>query len=385
MRIVDFSTHLSGPMASHLLAELGADVVKIERPGIGDGNRGLAPLIEGAGMFHWALNSGVRSMVADARSPEWPTVVAAAARWADAVIVGLRPADAAKRGLDLATLVQAKPNLVYCSISGYGDRGPWKDLRGHGQTLDSYAGLGAVQWDDDDLPSTPPGWRSSGTTLAGVFGALGVMAGLYRRDHEGGPQLVSTSVWSSALWWSWRDVACLLNTGAPWTEYNELGTRYAMYPTADHRAILVAPSEKAFWQTFCSELGLPEEWREHGSWERSGMDHGEGPEYRHERRVIAETMRRRPMAEWVERLAAAGIPFAPVLTLDEVLASEHAAAEGVIGRVEGPGDVRIVRSPVRVGSGGSDDAALLPSPPITAPSALGGDSDAVRRDFGLGD
>ena len=128
LRIVDFSTHLSGPMASHLLCELGADVIKVENPRTGDGNRGIFDVGAGMGMMHLALNSGARSLTVDRRSEQWPTVVAACARWADAVVVGARPVDARRRGIDFETLRAHNPELIYCSISGFGDHGPWVDL-----------------------------------------------------------------------------------------------------------------------------------------------------------------------------------------------------------------------------------------------------------------
>src|ERR1700749_5076919 len=120
MRIADFSTHLSGPMASHLLAEAGADVIKVEHPVFGDGNRGMSPKIAGTGDFHIGLNSGARSLALSSRSPHWHDVIAACARWADAVIVGSRPVDARRRGLDFASIAAANPSIVYCSVSGYG-------------------------------------------------------------------------------------------------------------------------------------------------------------------------------------------------------------------------------------------------------------------------
>src|SRR2546427_10279815 len=93
-KIVDFSSHLSGPMTSHILTELGANVIRVEPPGSGDGNRNFPPLIHGIGMFHIAMNSGSRSIAVDRRSPHWEKVVNACAKWADAVIVGLQPDDA---------------------------------------------------------------------------------------------------------------------------------------------------------------------------------------------------------------------------------------------------------------------------------------------------
>ena len=377
IRIVDFSTHVAGPVASHLLSEIGADVIKVERPVIGDGNRGTEPSFGSTSLMH-VWSSGARSLVADAKSSDWSRIVQACAQWADAVIVGLRPIDAQRRGLDFASLRRFNSELVYCMISGYGETGPWRDLRAHGQNVDAYAGLASVEW-ADGMPKTPVGWRSTGTTLSGVFGALGVMAGLHHRDHGGGAQYVSTSMWASAVWSSWRDITCQLNGGSLYDEYRDFGTRYAMYPTSDGRVVVVAPTEQKFWTAFCNELGLPPEWKEFGSWTNTGMDHGKGSEYAHEGPVIADKMRQRSLTDWVTALSAIGIPFAPVLTFEEVLASEHATAEGVILTTAGGDGIRIPRTPLRFGGG--DDETTTES--MTSPPRLGEHTTEILLELGL--
>ncbi|HEY1831824.1 MAG TPA: CaiB/BaiF CoA-transferase family protein [Acidimicrobiales bacterium] len=374
-RIVDFSTHLSGPLASQLLAEMGADVVKVEPPRVGDGNRGLEPFIGGRGMFHLATSSGTRSLEISTRSPHWGSVVAAAAQWADAVIVGTRPADAVARKLDFASMAELNPRLVYCLISGFGESGPWKDYLAHGQTIDALAGAVHLQW-EDGLPTTAPGWRSAGAPLAGVFGALGVMSGLARQEREGCPQHVSISLWASALWWQWRDANCLVNLGEPWQEYRDLGSRYSMYPTSDRRAILVAPIEEKFWKRFCNLLELPAEWIERGSWAKSGMEFGRGGGHADEKAVIAAAMRSRPLAEWWQLLSNAEVPFAPVLTLEEALTSDHAEAERIMSRTTvGETSAQMVSSPIRF----ADEADRT----LSSPPELGQDSASVLADFGL--
>jgi crotonobetainyl-CoA:carnitine CoA-transferase CaiB-like acyl-CoA transferase len=268
--------------------------------------------------------------------------------------------------------------LVYCAISGYGEKGPWRDLRAHGQNVDAYAGQASVEW-DDGMPKTPVGWRSTGTTLSGVFGALGVLAGLYRRDHGGGAQYVSTSMWASAVWSSWRDVTCLLNSGSPYDEYRDFGTRYAMYATSDDRVVVVAPTEQKSWEAFSDELGLPREWRERGSWASTGMDHGKGIDYAHEGPLIADKIRQRSLDKWVAAFSDIGIPFAPVLTIDEVLASEHAFAESVIQTTKGSDGVRIPRIPLRF----NDDTDEMLAKPMTAPPGLGEHTAEILSELGL--
>jgi len=348
LKIVDFSTHMSGPLASQLLSQLGADVVKIENPRVGDGNRGLLPLIHGVGMFHHALSSGARSAAVDRKSPDWPRVVAAAAAWADVVIVGSRPSDSARRGLDFASLVKSNPNLVYCAISGYGEAGPWQDITAHGLNPDAFAGLVPTEW-SDNIPAPIPSYQSIGAPLSGVFAALGILAALRERDQGGGARYVHCSLWEAAMWFSWRNLATFANLGEPWPAYRDLGSRYAMYGTSDHRAILVCPVERHFWERFCDLAQLPEGWKSVGDWSVSGMYNGTGPEQAEERRQIQARISERTLAEWIAKLNGAEIPFAPVLTIAESLASEHAVANGVMRAERFDGrEVSIPSIPVRV-------------------------------------
>ena len=296
-RVADFSTHLSGPFASHLLVDLGADVVKIENPRNGDGNRGVGPFIEGVGNMHVALGPGTRSLAVDRRSEHWPRVVDAAARWADVVIVGSRPSDAIRRGIGFETFQAANPRIVYCLISGYGETGPSADVTAHGQSLDAFAGL--VRHEVvDGRPVTSDGWRSTGTTLAGVYAALGIMGALYKVQLGAPAQYVHVSIWNAGMSWQWRDLNTLANLDETWPEYRDLGSRYCLYATRDDRAILFTPCEKKFWDTFCDLVGLPER-KEIGEWS-SGMDFGKGAIMEEERRIIGAKVREKTRDEWVE-------------------------------------------------------------------------------------
>jgi crotonobetainyl-CoA:carnitine CoA-transferase CaiB-like acyl-CoA transferase len=374
-RVADFSTHLSGPMASRLLSELGADVVKIENPRTGDGNRGLIPRIDGVGAMHLALGAGARSLAVDRRSPHWDAVVEACAKWADVVLVGARPSDARRLGIDFESVHRANPGAVYCLVSGFGEVGPWQDMTAHGQTMDAMAGLVPIEW-DGDVPRTPAGWRSSGTTLAGIHAALGISYALYQRASGfDGPLSVHVSVWGSAMFWSWRDATCLANLGEPWSEYRELGTRYAMYGTADQRVLLLAPVERKFWEVFCDAAGLPQ-LRDRGDW-ASGPDFGRGPEYREEAEILRRRVSELTLDEWGRILDGTGVPFAPVLTLGEALSSEHASVNSVMAPTTLNGrEVQVPAAPVTV----SSNARRPPGPP----PAIGEHTDSVLEEIGLG-
>jgi crotonobetainyl-CoA:carnitine CoA-transferase CaiB-like acyl-CoA transferase len=386
MRIADFSTHLSGPIASHLLHELGADVIKIENPRTGDGNRGAFEVRDGVGLMHLALNSGARSLAVDRRSEAWPRVVAACAAWADAVVVGTRPSDARRRGIDFLAMQQSNPDIVYCSVSGYGDVGPWRDHTAHGQSLDGYAGLVDIVDDGGLQPQTRPGWRTAGTTLAGVFAALGISTALYHRAAGlRRAQYLTVSVWQAAMWWSWRDATMLANRGEPWVDYSDLGSRYSLYRTADGRALLVAPVERRFWERFCAVAELPDDRRDTGTWGLSGMEFGQGAEFDIEREVIAERIARRPLEEWSELLGDAEIPFAPILTVAEALGSEHARLNGVLRETSVAGrPFKVTASPIREAADAAGEELPLPGP-LSSPPDIGEHSAKILAELGLSD
>jgi crotonobetainyl-CoA:carnitine CoA-transferase CaiB-like acyl-CoA transferase len=374
LRIVDFSTHMSGPLASQLLMQLGADVIKVENFRVGDGNRGLEPLINGYGLFHVALNSGARSLAIDRHSIHWDRVVAACVRRADVVIVGARPVDAARRGIDFATLMKINPEIVYCSISAYGQRGPWRDYTAHGLNPDISAGIVPIQLEAGQL-GPQRAYQSIGAPLAGVFAALGILAALRERDNGSGARYVSTSLWESAMWFSWRHTTALANLGRPWLAYRDMGSRYSIYATSDGKAILVCPIERRFWEPFCDVIGLPTEWKAQGDWRASGMDNGFGRD--HERQSIADAMVRRPLAHWVETLGRANVPFAPVLTIAEALKSDQAVANGLMRETSVSGAPTMIPSiPVKV----SPSSARVP---IAEPPSLGQHTAEILAELGL--
>jgi crotonobetainyl-CoA:carnitine CoA-transferase CaiB-like acyl-CoA transferase len=362
-------------MASHLLCELGATVIKVENPRGGDGNRQDVAVAEGVALTHLVVNAGVRSLALDRRSPHWEEVVTACVRWADAVVVGARPVDAMKRGLDFATLRAANPSIVYCSVSGFGDDGPWAGRRAGGPAIDAYAGLMDVD-QDDGRPRPRPGWRSSSPTLAGMFAAMGILAALYRRDHGAeGAQYVSVSLWHAAMWWNWRELTMEANAGKAFTEPGDIGSRYTMYATSDERALMLAAVDRPGWERFCDAAGMAAHARARGDWER-GFEAGRGPAFDDEREEIAARIASRTLEEWTALLVAADVPFAPVLSTSEALAGEHQQANPVMAPTSVDGRAwSIPAVPIRL-----DGAA--PTELRGAPT-IGADTDDVLRELGL--
>ena len=379
IKVLDLSTHWSGSVASRHLAHLGAEVVKLENPRFGDGNRALAPLVAGLGISHLALNAGKQSVTADRRAADWPETLRRATRWADVVILGSQPGVARARGLDFDAFVAMNEQIVYCNISGYGEIGPWADYPLHGLNGDVVAGLVPVEM-QDGMPAPRPDYRSVGTTLSGIEAALGILEALRRRDLGMGPQCVTTSVWEASMFWQWRDLTASLNIGQPSTAYGDLGSRYAMYGTSDDRVVLVCPVERKFWEAFCDLLDLPVAWKSVGSWGASGMDWGRGRT--EERHLIAERMRAWPLSDWLVRLEQAGIPFSPLLTVQEAAETGHAQAVGVMASMMVDGtEVQVPNIPLHVSSPGEVDGLRGPRSLPAAP-ALGADTQAFLSRIG---
>lgn len=346
-KVADFSTHFSGPVCSRQMVQLGADVIKIEHPVHGDGNRGFPPMFKGDGLHHLHLNAGTRSLALTPGTPEWDRFVPAIARWADVVIVGNRPTTALRLGIDFRSLLKVNPDLVYCLISGYGLEGEWAGLPAHGLNMDALAGTVPLDW-KDGIPQVPQAYRSVGTTLAGIQAALGIYAALDKRSRGEKGQVVHVSIWEAALSWMWRDLATHANTGKPWTAYQDLGSRYAVYAAADGKAILVCPIEKRFWEKFCDVLELPQDLKARGDWSQ-GTDAGVAYSALGEREQIQQRLLTRHSADWLARLGAADIPVAPILDWSEAMHSPHAQANGVMARYQHHGHpVDVPTTPVSI-------------------------------------
>jgi crotonobetainyl-CoA:carnitine CoA-transferase CaiB-like acyl-CoA transferase len=376
-RVVDFTRYMPGPMAGRLLCDLGAEVIKVENPKTGDATRGFAPYVHGEGLFHVSLNAGIRSLALSSRAAEWPKVIDALARWADVMLVGGLPEGLQKLGIDFDSVRKANPRIVHCNVTGYGEDGPLRSLPAHGLNPDAYAGIVPLDW-KDGLPYPQAMYQSAGAPLAGLFAALGCMAGLRRRDATGDAQRLSVSLFGAAMWWNWRHVGAYANLGEKWFSYGDFGGRYATYETSDGKIILVCPIEKVFWEAFCEALDLPADWKSRGTWGRSEMDHG--MDYPWERAEIAKRIREKSRAHWEQVFVRAKIPFACVLSLEEAIAGEQVAATQSMREVDVHGKAaRIPSMPVRFAS---NDLGGPSSHPMRTPD-LGEHTQQILAELGL--
>ena len=325
MRIIECSA--LGPAAiTSALVDLGADVIKIEPPA-GDYIREMTwPIVEGTSLMHLHVNRGKRSLVLDLRTEAGTGILKDLARGADVVVEAMRPGSLARRGVGYDELRSINPKIVFCSISGYGMTGPYRDYPSHGVAYDTWAGIVKVATDEEGFTYIPE-HVSIGINAGPLFGALGILAAVIRARETGESSFIdlAQSDAAAAMDWyrseTWRSYERHQSevTGnkaddyarrAPGTAGMVEGVRYQVYETADDSHVLFMASEQAFWKNFCEgvdRVDLFERWP--GS---KYADHARGN--RELQRELRDIFRTKTAAEWLEFGGRVNTPIAPVNT-----------------------------------------------------------------------
>ena len=273
IRILEVSA--LGPAAITMpLIDLGAEVIKVEPPA-GDYIREMTwPIVEGVSLMHLHVNRGKRSIVMDLRTDEDVATFKELAKTCDVVVEAMRPGGLARRGVGYDDLVAIKPDIVFCTISGYGMTGPYQDLPAHGVAFDTWAGIVSPQVNEDGFAYLPE-HASMGIHAGPLFGALGIMAAVLRAKTtgEGSFLEIAQSDAAAAMDWyrseTWkayeRPESEVTGNKADDYERREPGTagmvegvRYQVYEAKDGRYVLFMASEQAFWKNFCEAVGRPE-------------------------------------------------------------------------------------------------------------------------------
>lgn len=325
LRIIECSA--LGPAAiTTALVDLGADVIKVEPPA-GDYIREMTwPIVEGTSLMHLHLNRGKRSLVLDLRTEAGVAILKELATDADVVIEAMRPGALARRGVGYDDLRVLNPKIVFCTISGYGMTGPYRDYPSHGVAYDTWAGIVNVATDEEGFTYIPE-HVSIGINAAPLFGGLGILAAVIRARATGESAYIDLAQSDAAAgmdWYrseTWRayerpqsevtgNKADDYERRAPGTAGMVEGVRYQVYEAADGRHVLFMASEQAFWKNFCEgvdRMDLFERWP--GA---KYADHARGnQELRRELRDIFKT---KTAGEWLEFGGRVNTPIAPVNT-----------------------------------------------------------------------
>jgi crotonobetainyl-CoA:carnitine CoA-transferase CaiB-like acyl-CoA transferase len=334
LRVLSLAEQYPGPYATLLLADLGADVVLVERPDGGDPSRAVS---EG---FFEGLNRNKRSIAIDLKHAEGRDAFVRLARHADVLLEGFRPGTMDRLGLGYDALREVNERLIYVSISGFGADGPLRDRAAHDLTYQGIAGLLYERVAARDVGPTPA--PAGGDLSAGMFGTLAVLTGLAQRTRTGRGCHVDVSMLDGLVSW----MSALLVPAI-----NDLGRvglppqpAYGLFETTDGRLLsLSIAHEDRFWRALCAATGLGEE--------IAGLDVAEREARVDELRArLADRIATRTLAEWTEAFGAADVCFGPVNDLAGVAEDEQIVARGLVVELAGDGRRparRHIRQPLR--------------------------------------
>ena len=340
IEVLDFTTLLPGPLATLLLAEAGATVTKVERPGVGDEMRAYPPAFGEEGVGFALLNRGKRSMAVDLKDPSERVRLDPLLDRAHVLVEQYRPGVMDRLGLGYAAVAARNPGVVYCSITGYGQSGPKREVAGHDLNYIGDVGLLSLSMGTVEQPVLPPALIAdiAGGTYPAV---LNILLALRERERTGKGchlDIAMTDNLFPLMYWA---LGAAASTGEWPSGGGELVTggspRYQLYPTADGRFVAAAALEQRFWETFTETIGLAPEHR----------DDGEDPAGTRAR--IAAIIGSRTSDEWRPVLAAADCCCSIVGTLEEALAEPHFRARGLFDeRLENEAGAAIPALPVPV-------------------------------------
>ncbi len=374
LKVLDLSRVLAGPVCTQLLADLGADVVKVERPGCGDDTRQWGPPFAAEGGpsgYYLSCNRGKRSLALDLAHPEGRNVVDNLVRRADALVENFLPDSLAKLGLEPERLRQLNPQLVSCSISAFGRNNAWSQTPGYDLMIQASSGMMAITGEPEGAP------MKVGVAVAdiftGLYAAASVLAGLYARGKGRGGGSFDLALADCTLA-SLVNVAqgALLTGKRPrrWGNAHPQIVPYEAFATADGHLVLAVGADRQ-WQRFCSAVS-----REHWAVDARFATNPARVEHRDALIPLLHALfAERTTAAWQELLSAADVPHSPVLAVDEALASPQTAArEMALETTDSAGrKYRLLAGAVHWQS----------EPPrrLVAPPELGQHSDEVLREW----
>jgi formyl-CoA transferase len=337
IRVLDLTRVLAGPWCSQNLADLGADVIKIERPGAGDDTRAWGPPYlknengedTSEAAYYLSANRGKRSVTLDIACPEGQDIVRELVKQSDVVLENYKVGQLKKYGLDYDSLRAIKPDLVYCSITGFGQDGPYAQRPGYDFIVQGMGGFMSITGERDDLPGGGP--QKAGVAIAdlmtGMYSTIAVMAALTHRDRTGEGQYIDMALLDV-------QVAMLANMGTNyltsgkspkrWGNAHQNIVPYQTFATSDGH-IIVAVGNDGQYRKFCEVGGRPEL----ASDERFATN-----PLRVKNRdtlvpILAGMVKTKTKQQWIEQLEAAGVPCGPINNLDEVFANPQVEARGM--------------------------------------------------------
>lgn len=377
VRVLDLSRVLAGPWSTQILGDLGAEVIKIEKPGVGDDTRSWGPPFvkkpdgaEGDAAYYLAANRNKRSVTIDFAKPEGAALIKRLVPQCQILVENFKTGGLKKYGLDYESVRALNPALVYCSITGFGQTGPYARRPGYDYMIQAMGGLMSLTGEPAGEPMKSA--VAVADLFTGMYAVTGILAALRHAERTGEGQHIDVSLLDC-------QVAMLANLGSNYLVSNEppgrLGNAHAsiapyqVFPTSDGHVVLAIGNDEQF-RHFCAAAGLPL-----AADPRFGHNAARVTHRTELAAAIGAAISKRATAYWIEALEKASVPCGPINTLPEVFADPHVIARGAVEtmtRSDGE-SVRLTANPIRMNA--------TPPAPRRAPPLLGEDTDATLREL----
>ena len=347
IRVIDLTQVLVGPYATMLLGDMGAEIIKIERPEIGDIARGNGPVVKGVSTYFLSLNRNKKSVALNLSTQKGAEVLLKLVETADILVENFKPGTMAKLGLDYETVRKINPGIIYVSGSGFGQYGPYAGKPAYDVVVQAMGGVMSITGEEGGPPVRPG--VSYGDIAAGLFLCIAALAALEERHKSGKGQHVDISMLDCQVAVQENAFVRYLNTGEiP----RALGTRHAVmtpfqaFPTNDgYIAVALRGGVNDQWPLFCAAIDrvdIIDDARFIDGWTRT-------QNYKELEPILNAAMKTRTTAEWIKELEKAGIPCGPVNNIAQAAADPQIAARDMITTVRHPeaGEFKIVNSPFK--------------------------------------
>ncbi|HLJ60402.1 MAG TPA: CaiB/BaiF CoA-transferase family protein [bacterium] len=373
LTVVDLTRALAGPYCTMMLADLGARVLKVETPGTGDDTRGWGPpFVNGESAYFLSINRNKASVTLNLKAPRGRELLWRLLRRADVLVENFRPGAMDRLGFGYDAVHAAVPRLVYCSISGFGQSGPYRERAAYDLIVQGMGGLMGITGEPDGAPMRVG--VAVADICAGMFAAYAILAALRVRERTGAGQWVDAAMLDGQVAWMTYMAANYFATGHDPQRVGSAHTNlvpYQPFPTRDG-FINVTVGSEGLWQRFCQALDVPI------AADPRFATNAERVAHRRELLALLDPVfRTRSTAEWVARFLAAGVPAGPISRMHEVMADAQVREREMVVELDHPraGRIRVNGVPVKL----SDTPGAVRTPP----PLLGEHTDAVLRELGI--
>jgi crotonobetainyl-CoA:carnitine CoA-transferase CaiB-like acyl-CoA transferase len=376
--ILDLSRVLAGPYATMLLGDLGARILKIEQPGNGDDTRRWGPPFtpNGESAYFFSANRNKESVTLNLKDPRGRALLLQLASQADVVVENFRVGLTKRLGIDYETLRAVNPKLIYCSLTGYGQTGPYRDRPGYDTVIQAQGGVMSITGPEDqpDAPGEPYKVGVAITDVTtGLHATIAILAALHHRERTGEGQFIDIALFDVQLSWLVNVASAYLVSGEAPKRYGNAHASIVPYqtmPTADGWLMLAVGNDGQYW-AMCQVLGCPELAED----ERFATNPQRVAHRRELIPLLTERFRTQPTAHWMNELLAAGVPCGPVNDIPTALADPQAQARGMVQTVEHP-----ATGPIPM-LGPVPKLSATPAEIQLPPPLLGEHTDAVLSEF----